>query len=91
MKWLACYDIADDSRRERLVKVLLDYGQRVQESVFWLDADEDLIERMHQRAQHAIVTAEDSLWLVPICEACAKKIEACGASRVPRLPEFYVV
>ena len=91
MRWLACYDIADDTRRERLVKILLDYGQRVQESVFWLDADDDLLERMRQRAQHAIEPHEDSLWLVPVCDACAKKIAATGATRVPELPEFYVV
>jgi len=91
MKWLACYDIADNTRRERLVQILLDYGQRVQESVFWLDADEDLLDRMRRRAQNAISPQEDSLWLVPVCDACARKIEAAGVTRVPELPEFYVV
>jgi CRISPR-associated protein Cas2 len=91
MKWLVCYDVADDDRRAHLVKVLLDYGQRVQESVFWIDAEEELIVRMRGRAAMAVNAEEDSLWLVPVCDACARKVEATGLSRVPQLPEYYVV
>jgi len=91
MKWLVCYDIADDGRRAWLVKILLDYGQRVQESVFWIDAEEELIVRMRERMAKVIQVEEDSLWLVPLCDACARRVDASGVSRVPHLPEYYVV
>jgi CRISPR-associated protein Cas2 len=90
MQWLVCYDISDDNRRERLVKVLLDYGQRVQESVFWVDAEEELAPRIRERVQHVISAADDSVWLVALCGACARRIETMGATRVPELPEYYV-
>ena len=91
MKWLACYDIADDQRRQRVVKVLLDYGERVQESVFWVDAEEELVERMQDRLALVISTEEDSFWLAPLCAACVRKVVATGVKRVPELPEYYVV
>ena len=78
MKWLACYDIADDQRRQRVVKVLLDYGERVQESVFWVDAEEELVARMRERLARVIGAEEDSLWLVPLCDACVRKVDATG-------------
>src|SRR5208337_1314482 len=39
LKLLVAYDITEDQRRERMSRILLDYGQRVQGSVFWLDID----------------------------------------------------
>jgi CRISPR-associated protein Cas2 len=91
MQWLICYDSADDTRRQRLVKVLLDYGQRVQESVFWIDADDELAGRILERLRRVTLEEEDSVWVVPLCAACARKIEALGRTRVPELPEYYIV
>jgi len=91
MKLLASYDIADDGRRERVVKILLDYGQRVQESVFWLEAEEEFLERMRERLAKAIDAKADSLWLVFVCEACVRKLETYGVQAVPVQPECYVV
>ena len=91
MKMLVSYDITDDRRRERAVRILLDYGQRVQDSVFWLDAEEDLIERMRSRIHGAIDPETDSVWIVPLCEACARKLETAGVQVVPQVPSFYVV
>ncbi len=44
MQYWACYDIADDRRRQRLSDVLLDFGTRVQESVFQCLIDASLAE-----------------------------------------------
>ena len=54
IQWVVCYDMADDVRRNRLVKVLLDYGQRVQESVFWVEAEDDLADRIRERVGRVI-------------------------------------
>lgn len=45
MRFLVCYDIADDRRRDRMAKALLDYGARIQESVFLAELDDELAER----------------------------------------------
>ena len=89
-RYLVCYDISDNARREKVANALLDYGCRVQESVFWLDIDDELAERMTKRVRK-YVEEEDSLWVVPVCGACAGKMVAMGKQAVPRLPEFYVI
>jgi CRISPR-associated protein Cas2 len=60
MKMLVAYDISDDRRRDQAVRILLDYGQRVQESVFWIEAEGELIEHMRRRLHMAIDAEADS-------------------------------
>lgn len=91
MRILVCYDISDNRRREDLVRILLDYGQRVQESVFWLEAEEELLERMKGRIEKVLEEREDSVWLVPVCDGCAKKVVTVGVQRVPEIPEYYIL
>ena len=90
IQWVVCYDMADDVRRNRLVKVLLDYGQRVQESVFWVEAEDDLADRIRERVGRVIDTEEDSLWIVPLCAGCAKRVEVLGKKARLVLPEYYI-
>ena len=90
MQWLVSYDVTDDRRREKLAKALLDYGQRVQESVFWLETEDDLGDRIRDRLARIISLGEDSLWIVPVCLACVKKLEVIGISPRPEVPEFYI-
>ena len=40
-----CYDITDDRRRARVSTALLDYGARLQESVFVATLDDELLTR----------------------------------------------
>ena len=91
MTCLIAYDIADDTRRTRVVTVLLDYAQRVQESVFWADIDDELLERLWSRIRRIVDEKEDSVWLTPVCAACAKRIQIVGKIHVPVRPEFYVL
>lgn len=90
IQWVVCYDSADDARRNRLVRVLLDYGQRVQESVFWVEAEDDLAERIRERLGRVIDVKEDSLWIIPLCAGCAKRLEFLGQNKRPELPEYYI-
>ncbi len=92
MTYLVSYDVADDKRRLRLSKVLLDYGRRVQESVFWVDVEEEeLVERMRGRVRRVVSETEDSVWVVPVCKGCAGKVESVGVGKVPEVPGCYVV
>ena len=91
MQWLIAYDISDDVRRQRLVRVLLDYGQRVQESVFWLDVEDDLGERIRERVATVIGAEEDVVWITPLCSGCVRRVTTLGRTRVPELPEYYIL
>jgi len=91
MKLLVAYDIGDDRRRARTVRILLDCGQRVQESVFWLEAEGDLIERMRQRIRDVIDPEADSVWILFLCETCIGKVETIGIQNLPEIPGFYII
>jgi len=91
MKLLVTYDITDDHRRDHTARTLLDYGQRVQGSVFFLDAEEDLIDRMRQRIGAIIDHELDSVWFVFLCEACVRRLETLGITKAPQVPEVYIV
>ncbi len=90
IQWVVCYDSSDDARRNRLVNILLDYGQRVQESVFWVEAEDDLAERIRERLGRVIDVDEDSLWIIPLCAACTKKLVVMGKNKRPEVPEYYI-
>lgn len=90
MTCIVSYDVSDDKRRDRLSHILLDYGTRIQESVFWVDGEDDTFERMRARVT-AAADKEDSVWIVPICQACGKRIQTLGVARVPKLAEYYVL
>ena len=91
MKLLVAYDISDDRRRAQSVRILLDYGRRVQESVFWLEAETELIDQMRRRIRAVIDPEVDSLWILFLCEACIGKLETIGMQNVPEVPAFYII
>ena len=59
MFYLVAYDIPDDPRRNRLARVLKDFGARVQYSVFECLLDEQLLERMVTRIRDLLEESED--------------------------------
>ena len=70
MEYVVCYDLSDDRRRDRLAKALLDYGERVQESVFVAHLDEELYGRMLERIAKVIDEVEDRVHVFGLCGAC---------------------
>jgi len=88
VQWVICYDVADDRRRARLVEVLKDYGERIQESVFVVF--EEQVEGLMERAGR-IVEGEDRLHGFGICEGCWRGMRVLGAAKRPEAPGFYVV
>ena len=91
MQALVAFDVADDRRRYRLTRVLLDYGTRIQESVFWVECEDDLVERIRERVRGVLDVEVDNLWMVPVCEGCVKKVETIGIGRKPEVPEYFIV
>ncbi len=73
-RWLVAYDTPDDRRRYRLARILEDYGDRVQYSVFEVSVDAQHREWLLARLRAVVDPQEDSLRLYPVCEACARKV-----------------
>lgn len=73
MHYLISYDIANDKRRNRLLKMLEDYACRIQYSVFEGDFDENILKKIKDWIDYVIDKNEDSVLIFPICNADWKK------------------
>lgn len=62
--YLVSYDVADDRRRNRIAKVLLDYGDRVQFSVFCCQLSPRERVQMDSKLNDRIHADEDQVLLV---------------------------
>ena len=91
MQYVVCYDIADDRRRSRVSATLLDFGTRVQESVFVAHLDDELAARMKERLVRLVDEDWDRLQIFEMCATCGAKGWAMGVSKVVEDPEWYIV
>jgi CRISPR-associated protein Cas2 len=89
--FLVCYDIADDRRRERVANELLDYGTRVQESVFECMLETRLAEETVSRLRRTIEEVSDKVLVFTICENCCRRVVALGIAGRAEESEFYIV
>lgn len=91
MFYSICYDIRDDRRRLQVMKVLKDYGERIQFSVFEAILSPEELVRLKERVNAVLEPAEDTLRLYPLCAACTARIEIIGEGKVTQDPEFIVI
>jgi|YNPBryantNP2012_1023418.scaffolds.fasta_scaffold47995_1 CRISPR-associated protein Cas2 len=80
MRVVIAFDVSDDRKRYRVVKVLKGYAQRVQKSVFEApDLGRAAYLRMRSRLERIIDPATDSLRYYRLCDACVDRVEHHGA------------
>jgi CRISPR-associated protein Cas2 len=75
------YDIVDDKKRTRLAKKLLNFGQRVQYSVFECNLTKKQIAEMKKQLLPLIDQEQDSLRIYRICDICHRQIESFGVKK----------
>ncbi|SEN14874.1 CRISPR-associated endonuclease Cas2 [Lihuaxuella thermophila] len=80
MKRVVSYDIVDDRRRNKVFKLLKDYGQWIQYSVFEVDCDEKDWLMLEFRLA-ALLGKEDSLCVYTLCRSCSRKVSYKGELR----------
>jgi CRISPR-associated protein Cas2 len=68
VKFLITYDIADDGRRNRLVRLLNEYGRRVQYSCFEVSLNPESLSLLKGKIEEVIIPEEDSVFIFPITE-----------------------
>lgn len=88
---LVSYDIPDDRRRLKLSKALLDFGRRVQYSVFECLLDARLLERMVERIRGLVEESEDSVRVYSLCAECEKQVLVIGQGEVSRDEDVYIL
>ena len=85
------YDIPDDRRRTRVMKMLKDYGAHVQYSVFECDLKPKDLKRMRERLERLIDKRQDNVRFYRLCEDCLRHRQVVGRERVQPLEDFYVL
>ena len=73
MFYLVTYDVAKDRRRKKMSDFLLEYGVRVQYSVFECDLTEKDVKAIMEKAEELIDLATDSVLMYPLCKNCVGK------------------
>jgi len=91
MLYLVCYDISNDATRERMSKTLLDFGTRIQESVFECPLNDVLYERMMARMERLSLGDEDRVRVYRVCALCVEQVQIYGPGDVTQEPDYYLV
>ena len=81
MLYAVAYDITNDRRRNQVAKILLDFGKRIQYSLFECNTDRRAYLRLHDRIQDAINPKKDTVTFYHLCRSCEKGIERIGIKK----------
>lgn len=73
--YVIAYDIADDVRRRKVVKVLEPIGIRINWSVFECMLTSLQLEKTKDVLKNLIKNKEDTIAIYPICRDCFSKVE----------------
>jgi len=76
------YDIASDRRRNRLAKLLKDYGERVNFSVFECRIKKQMFPGLKDEISKIISRKKDSVLFYMLCLDCERKRESIGIKKL---------
>lgn len=92
MFYLVCFDIVDDSARQKVAKALKGYGTRVQKSVFECpELNEVQFLKLKEKMESLIDSTEDSVRYYRQCRHCLGQCELSGAGMLPDPKNFKVI
>jgi len=78
MHVLVSYDIVNHKVRRRVMKLLKNFGHRVQLSVYECDLDEATYLRMKEGVEQLIDERLDSVRYYHLCKGCLRNVVICG-------------
>lgn len=81
MLFLISYDVVATKRRSKLAKRLLNFGSRVQYSVFECDLNHEQLKRLKEQALACIDQEKDSLRIYALCQNCVAAIQSFGVKK----------
>lgn len=73
MRFVVCYDVANDRRRRQIATCLDGYGDRVQNSVFELVVDRTLMESCLAEISMLMDLSEDNIAIYRLCSSCERE------------------
>ncbi len=78
MKYLVTYDISEDSRRDKVIKLLNEYGKRVQFSCFEIEIFPQNLELLAFKLERTIDKETDKIFIFPISRNSIPFIKKLG-------------
>jgi CRISPR-associated protein Cas2 len=89
--YVIVYDISHPRRLVKVAKLMEQFGERVQDSVFeaWLTPVE--LNRLKRRLQARIDADEDRVRIYSLCQVCREKIEDLGQRVEVAMPGVRIV
>ena len=92
MFYLVTYDIADDQRRTKVAKILEDFGDRVQYSVFEMALERsEQLDEMRSRLEQVLDPQTDGVRIYLLCQGCRAKIGILGQGTVYTDEKVYII
>jgi len=91
MLHLVAYDVRDPRRLRQVAKICLDYGIRVEYSVFECDLTEDLFQKLWHTLNAVIDPDEDAILAYKICGSCVQRIQSMGTVERPGKTLIYMI
>lgn len=91
MLHVVCYDISNDNARTLISERLLNFGTRIQESVFECLLDDKLYGRMIEQIEKVPLAKDDRVRIYHICARCVEMVKIYGPGEVTKDPDFYLV
>lgn len=90
--YLLTYDIRDDKRYRRAVKVIKGYAERLQYSVFRCKLSPRQLEKIRLELAQAL-TEEDSILIISLCNRCVDKIAKTNSAEdwLPEPSSFLIL
>ncbi len=85
------YDIVDDKKRLQIAKLMKNYGERVQKSVFECRLDDRRFLKLKLEIEKIIDWEEDSVRFYTLCAGCVKNINISGIGFVREEDDIVVV
>ncbi|MCL4512674.1 MAG: CRISPR-associated endonuclease Cas2 [Candidatus Eremiobacteraeota bacterium] len=85
------YDIVNDDRRLKVAKLLLNYGKRVQKSVFECNLDEKQYLYLKEKIDSLIDMDVDSVRFYSLCQRCVEGIAISGWGTVSQNEDLFIV
>ena len=85
------YKSLKNRETDSVAKVIKDFGDRVQYSVFECLLDQALLGRMTDRIKKIVVEKDDSVRIYSLCAGCEKAITIIGQGEVTREEDVYIL
>ena len=87
---IVSYDIPDDKKRNKVADILLDFGTRIQYSVFECIMDNNLLEKMTTRL-NKLISDDDSVRIYTLCAKCEGIVRVLGKGKRTEDAQVYIL